>query len=218
MRRAFIAALAVGAVTAVAAAEGPMKTFRFTRDSLGKVPAGWVAAQTGKGAGSVWKVVADPTAPSKTGFALAQTAEGPNALFNLCVAEDTHFKDVEVKVAFKAIRGAKDQGGGIVWRYQDANNYYVARMNPLEDNYRLYHVVAGQRTQFGGKEGIKIPTGEWHTLTVKMVGERIECSLDGQKQIEAKDGTFPKAGKVGLWTKADAQSHFDDFQVRDLSQ
>ena len=98
------------------------------------------------------------------------------------------------------------------------NNYYLCRMNPLEDNYRVYHVVAGKRTQFGGKEGIKVPAGEWHRLSVRMVGDRIECSLDGQTQIEARDGTFTEPGKVGLWTKADAQTHFDDFQVRNLSQ
>jgi hypothetical protein len=92
----------------------------------------------------VWQVVADATAPSKSGYALAQTAESPSAMFNLCVAEGPKYKDVEASVAFKAIRGKKDQGGGIVWRYQDANNYYIARMNPLEDNYRVYKVVAGK--------------------------------------------------------------------------
>jgi hypothetical protein len=149
---------------------------------------------------------------------LAQTAAGPSLLFNLCVQQDGDYKDVELRVAFKAIKGDKDQGGGFVWRYQDANNYYVARMNPLEDNYRLYHVVAGKRTQLETKEELKVPTGTWHTLLVKMVGDRIECYLDDKKQLEAKDATITKAGKVGLWTKADAQTHFDGFQVRDLSR
>src|SRR5207302_1157896 len=90
----------------------------FSKDDLGKVPAGWVVAKTGKGEGSVWKVVADETAPSKAGHALAQTAEGPNALFNICVLKEKQFKDVEISVSFKAVRGQKDQGGGIVWRYQ----------------------------------------------------------------------------------------------------
>jgi hypothetical protein len=115
--------LNVLAVVVLAAAEGDAPRFRFGKDDVGKVPAGWKADKTGKGAGSVWKVVADDTVPSKGGYALAQTAKGPNALFNLCVAEETRLRDVELSVAFKAVAGELDQGGGLVWRYQDANNY-----------------------------------------------------------------------------------------------
>jgi len=132
--------------------------------------------------------------------------------------QNGNYKDVELRVAFKAVKGDKDQGGGFVWRYQDANNYYVARFNPLEDNYRLYHVVAGKRTQLVTKEEIKIPTGTWHTLAIKHVGDKIECSFDGKKQIEATDTTIQKPGKVGLWTKADAQTYFDNFQAIDLGK
>ncbi len=205
--------LAVVAVLGVLITSADDKTFRFSKDDLGKVPSGWTAEKTGKGEGSVWKVTADDTAPSKTGYVLAQTAVGPGGLFNLCIINDSNFKDVEASVSFKAVKGDSDQGGGIVWRYQDANNYYVARMNPLEDNYRLYHVIAGKRVQFAGKEGIKIPAGEWHTLKIEMKGDEIECYLDGKKELEARDNTITKSGKVGLWTKADAQSYFDDFKV-----
>jgi hypothetical protein len=194
-------------------AEERATLMKFNKDDAGKVPAGWTADKTGKGEGSVWKVVEDQSGPSKTGFVLAQTAESPGAMFNLCVAEKPMLKDVEVSVAFKAVKGEKDQGGGIVWRYQDANNYYVARMNPLEDNYRLYHVVNGKRTQIAGKEGIKVPSGEWHTLKIEMKGDEIECYLDGKKELEFKDSTITKEGKVGLWSKADAQTHFDQFTV-----
>jgi hypothetical protein len=203
------------AVVALTAAEGEAPRFRFGKDDVGKVPAGWQAARTGKGEGSVWKVVADDTAPSKSGYALAQTAKGPNALFNLCVAEDTRFRDVELSVAFKAVAGRLDQGGGLVWRYQDADNYYVARMNPLEDNYRVYKVVAGKRIQLATQEEIKVPVGTWHTLTTKQVGKKIECLLDGKKMLEAEDDTFPQAGQIGLWTKADAQTYFDGLTVRE---
>src|SRR5262249_40686284 len=123
-------------VSLLMAADDKVRGFTFGKDDVGKVPSGWTAGKTGKGEGSVWKVVEDNTAPSKKGYALAQTAEGPSPLFNLCVAEDTKYKDLEVSVAFKAVKGKIDQGGGIVWRYQDDNNYYVARMNPLESNYR----------------------------------------------------------------------------------
>jgi hypothetical protein len=205
--------ITVLAVVALTAGEGESPRFRFGKDDVGKVPAGWKADKTGKGEGSVWKVVADGTAPSKGGYALAQTAKGPSALFNLCVAEDTRFRDVELSVAFKAVAGELDQGGGLVWRYQDANNYYLTRMNPLEDNYRLYKVVAGRRTQLATKEGLKVPANEWHRLKVTQNGDRIECFLDGKKMLEGKDDTFTKAGQVGLWTKADAQTHFDEFRA-----
>ena len=189
----------------------------FETATVGSVPKGWTATKTGEGDGSVWKVVEDKTAP-KGPKVLAQTAESPGPMFNLCVVDDTNFKDVEITVAFKANKGKKDQGGGIVWRYADANNYYIARFNPLEDNYRLYKVVAGKRIQLATKEELKAPAGEWHTLTVKMTGEQIECHLNGKKQLEAKDDTFTKAGKVGLWTKADAQTYFDDFQAKELTK
>lgn len=184
----------------------------FEAAKVGSVPKGWTVARTGTGEGSVWSVVEDRTAP-KGAKVLAQTAESPAAMFNLCLADGTGFTDVEVTVAFKAVKGEKDQGGGIVWRYRDANNYYVARFNPLEDNYRLYHVADGKRTQIGGKEELKAKAGEWHTLTVRMVGETITCSLNGKVQIEAKDKTFTKSGQVGLWTKADARTYFDDFRA-----
>jgi hypothetical protein len=191
--------------------------YSFEKDAVGKVPAGWNVGQTGEGEGSVWKVVEDETAPSKTKRALAQTADSPNSVFNLCVVDDTNFKNVAISVSFKAIKGKNDQGGGIVWRYQDADNYYIARMNPLEDNFRVYKVVDGKRTQLETKEGLKVPSGEWHTLKVKQAGQQIECWLDGKKYLEAKDDTFTKAGKVGLWTKSDAQTHFDDIVITPLN-
>jgi 3-keto-disaccharide hydrolase len=188
----------------------------FTKADLDKVPTGWKVARTGTGEGSVWKVVEDKSAPSRSGFALAQAAESPGTMFNLCVAEGTSFKDVEISISFKANAGKKDQGGGVVWRYQDANNYYIARMNPLEDNFRVYKVVNGKRSAEFQNAEVKIPAGEWHTLSAKMVGDAIECSVDGKKYLEAKDDAFTKAGKVGLWTKADARTSFDNILVKEV--
>lgn len=212
MRMALLGLLAAACVVPLRADE-KLHVFNFSRSDLGKVPAGWKAEQTGEGKGSVWKVVADDTAPSKSGLALAQLARGPGGVFNICVAEAPQFKDVDVSVSFKAIAGESDQGGGFVWRYKDANNYYVCRMNPLEDNYRVYKVVAGKRTQLGAKEGVKVPVGEWHKLKVTVHGNKMEGYLDGKKLWEITDDTFKEPGKVGLWTKADAQSHFDEFRA-----
>lgn len=213
MKWTTLVALAVLTGTALAANEDKEKAFKFKKDDLGKVPAGWKVEKTGKGVGSDWKVVKDDTAPSKSGVALAQTAKSPGGVFNICVVQDTHYKDVDLSVSFKAIAGESDQGGGFVWRYLDHNNYYICRMNPLEDNFRVYKVVAGKRTQLGGKEGVKVKTGEWHKLKVEVKGAKMEGYLDGEKMWEITDETYKDAGQVGLWSKADAQSHFDEFKV-----
>ncbi len=195
------------------AADSAPRTVTFAKDAVDKLPAGWNAAQTGEGEGSLWKVLADDSAPSKSGFALAQTAAGPSRLFNLCVLDDTHYQNLELSVQFKAVHGETDQGGGVAWRYQDENNYYVCRYNPLEENFRVYKVENGKRTQLQTKESVKFPAGTWHTLSVSQVDDHIECSLDGEKYLDVTDGTFKEAGKVGLWTKADAATNFDQFTV-----
>jgi len=180
---------------------------------IGELPEGWVAAKTGEGPGSVWKVLEDATAPHGTKV-LAQTSDqGPNRVFNLCIANKSNFSDLDLVVAFKAVQGKLDQGGGLVWRYKDVNNYYIARMNPLENNYRLYKVVAGKRIQLGTVD-IKIPSKTWHTLRVLHNADRIQCFLDGKLYFDVKDDTFPNAGKIGLWTKADAQTYFADLQAK----
>jgi hypothetical protein len=198
-------------------AEGA-RTLAFTKADLGKTPDGWKVPSAGKTAAGEWKVQADATAPSKDGHVLTQTGSSDKTAFNLCVAESPSLADGEVSVSFKALEGKVDQGGGIVWRYQDAKNYYIARMNPLEDNFRLYRVVDGVRKQLDTKEGLSVNAGQWHTLSIRMEGDRIECSLDGKKLLAAKDDTFKKKGLVGLWTKADARTSFCQFQVKSLSR
>jgi len=214
MRRVHVIAAVLVVGLSLAVAEDKPKPLTFGKGDSGKVPAGWTSAKTGTGEGSVWKVVEDASSPSKTGYALAQTAEGPGPLYNICVADSTSFKDGEITVSLKPLKGKIDQGGGIVWRYQDNNNYYIARYNPLEENFRVYKVIEGKRTQLATKEEIKGDAGNWHTLSIRMVGENIECSLDGKKYLEAKDGAITKGGKVGLWTKADAQTNFDNLQIQ----
>lgn len=205
--------VAIGMMCALAFAEAAIR-HDFEKAAVGTVPAGWTVARTGTGTGSVWKVADDDTAP-KGAKVLAQTAEGPTGLFNLCVVDDSRLTDVAVSVAFKAVAGKIDQGGGVVWRYKDSDNYYIARFNPLESNYRLYKVVAGKRQQLATREKLDLPAGKWHTLAVTMKGDRIECRLDGKLHLEATDDTFAAAGKVGLWTKADAQTYFDDFVAKE---
>jgi hypothetical protein len=153
-----------------------------------------------------WAVVT-----SDSGKALAQSARNPNSVFNVVLAGDTNAREVDLSVRMKAIAGEYDQGGGLVWRVRDVKNYYLARYNPLEDNYRAYKVVNGKRTLLQNADIAH--TAGWHTLRVTMTGDHIQCSYDGKKYLDVKDATFPEAGKIGLWSKADAQSQFDDLSL-----
>ncbi len=211
MNRTIAVVLCVG-VSALAVAGEKPKELTFAKADAGKPPKGWTVTKTGTGEGSVWAVTADDSAPAKTGYALAQMAAGPSPLYNLCVVDDSSFKDGEVSVQVKAVKGKIDQGGGLVWRYVDANNYYICRYNPLEANFRLYTVRGGKRVQLATKEEVEVEPGKWFTVSVTHTGKAIECSLNGKKLLEAADETFPYAGKVGVWTKADAVSHFDQFR------
>jgi hypothetical protein len=208
MRRATAVVIALGAflLGADAPAEDS-KSLSFKDAELGELPKGWTAAKTGKGEGSVWKVVVDEDSPDG-GRAIAQvSADGPRPLFNLCVADRPKLADVDLTLSFKAVAGKIDQGGGPVWRYRDANNYYICRMNPLENNFRVYKVVSGKREQLGTAD-VEASAGKWHTIRVVQKGEQIECYLNGKLLLEAKDDTFRDAGQIGLWTKADAETRF----------
>ena len=140
---------------------------------------------------------------------LAQTAKNADAVFNVIVRTDVLFSDIDCTVRLKANRGVVDQGGGIVWRLKDARTYYLARFNPLEDSFRVYKVLDGKRTQLAST---KVPGDlEWHTLRIIMKGSQIRCTLDQQHPLEVEDSAIRSFGRVGLWTKSDAQSDFDDF-------
>lgn len=188
----------------------------FETMTIGDVPTSWTISRTGQGDGSDWRIHVDPTAPAGS-HVVAQRAASPHRIFNLCVSDAARLLDVEVSVAFKAVQGQIDQGGGVVWRYQDENNYYIARFNPLEDNLRCYKVVDGKRIQLVSQEGLSAPSGEWHTLTIQMRGDSIVCRLNDHQPLEVKDSTLNTAGQVGLWTKADAQTYFDRIRVKKLT-
>jgi hypothetical protein len=157
-----------------------------------------------------WKVVAADDAPSRPNV-LAQLARSSGSTFNISLAGDTNYKDVDISVSMKSVSGNTDQGGGLVWRAKDARNYYIARYNPLEDNYRVYKVEDGRRVELQSAN-VRRSAG-WHMLRITMVGDHIECYYDSRKYLDVKDSTFPGSGKIGLWTKADAQTHFDNLAV-----
>jgi DNA-binding beta-propeller fold protein YncE len=192
------------AVPSLAVADtGPTRTWTFEDETPGAIAQGFTA---GKGE---WKVVA-----SAEGKALAQLAESPDADFNVALIDGTNARDVDLSVRVQAIAGVNDQGGGLVWRARDARNYYVARYNHLEDNFRVDKVVDGVRSAAFQNAKVKHHDG-WTVVRVTMTGDHIEGYLDGVKFLDATDATFPEAGRVGLWSKADARSRFDDLTLAD---
>jgi hypothetical protein len=193
--------VAIALISGAASPDEPGKqTWDFESDEAGKIAKGF-SNEVGR-----WIVVQDGK-----NRVLAQRAASDDDIFNVALIEGTSQKDLDLSVKVKAVAGKNDQGGGMVWRAKDAKNYYIARYNPLEDNFRVYKVVAGRRTMF---ENAKVPGDmEWHTLRITMVGPKITCYFDGKKSLEAEDSTFPEAGRIGLWSKADAQSYFDDLTL-----
>jgi len=185
------------------------ESWNFQDATVGELPPGWTATKTGEGPGSVWKVLEDETAPAG-GKVLAQTsAAGPDALFNLCLNSGSKFGDVDLKLSLKAVAGKLDQGGGPVWRCRDKDNYYIARLNPLEGDFRLFHVIQGKRSILGKPVKVSEAAGTWHTIRIVHVGEHITCYLNDKKLIELDDDALREPGMIGLWTKADAVTSFD---------
>jgi hypothetical protein len=183
--------------------------FTFENYIAGKLPSGWTEYYTGNGKPGLWKIVDD-----NGNKVIMQTSDNYRGYhFNLVVNNELEYKDVEISVRFKAVKGDEDQGGGPVWRFSDAGNYYIARANPLENNFRLYKVVNGRRIQLKSAE-FEINTGEWYTLKIVMINNVIECYFNGELKLKTKDNTFEKAGKIGLWTKADAVTMFDDLTLK----
>ena len=180
-------------------------TVNFEETETGQIPSGWLAGVTGKGTPK-WSVVKDDSAPSKPN-ALKQSGEGT---YPWCVKKDVSLKDGFVEVKFKPLSGEADRAGGVVWRWQDGDNYYIARANALEDNVRIYHFKDGKRTQFKTAD-IKVAANQWHTLRVEFEGNHFRVIFDGKQLYDAEDSTIAKAGPVGLWTKADSVTLFDDF-------
>jgi hypothetical protein len=185
----------------------------FESTEIGVAPEGWTATLTGSG-NPKWTVESDDTAPSKSRV-LKQSGR---ATFPLILKNDTSIKDDFVEVKFKAIAGSQDRAAGIVWRAKDANNYYVTRANALEDNVVLYKTVNGARSPLdivgrSGGYGVNIPVASntWHSLRVDFKASRFSVSFNGKQLFEVEDSTFTDAGMVGLWTKADSVTLFDEM-------
>ena len=209
--------LVVALFSATPIVHGETRRIDFSGDTIGQPPAGFEFGRTAKaGAAGEWVVQAE--GPDR--YLVQTDADPTRARFPVAVVTDITAADVDLSVRFKAVSGRIDQAAGLVWRYRDEDNYYVVRANALEDNVVLYKVEKGIRADLPVKgEGrtygrkAEVAAGRWSTLRVVARGSRHEVYLNGARLFEVEDTTFTRAGKVGLWTKADSVTQFDDLTV-----
>jgi hypothetical protein len=205
------------ALLATVALDTASRTIDFTTDIEGRPPSGFTFGLTARvGAPGSWVVQSE----GRNRF-LAQTgADATRSRFPVAVVSDTASADVDLSVRFRPVSGRVDQAAGLVWRYQDEDNYYLVRANALEDNVVAYKIERGRRTDLPVKgagrtygKPADVASGQWSTLRVVATGPRFEVWLDGSKLYEVEDTTFTAAGRVGVWTKADSVTHFDDLTI-----
>jgi len=197
------------------------QTFNFDSDAAGSLPSGWTVAMTHAGGAPKWEVLSDDTAPSQPNVLAQTSTDRTGGRFPLAIYEKANLTNGALTVKFKPVSGTGDQAAGMVWRYKDPDNYYIVRANALENNVVLYKVENGKRISLAPRGtptktyGVKhpVPSGAWSTLSVSFQGNLFTVSFNGHKLFEVEDSTFSEGGKVGLWTKADSVTHFDNFQA-----
>jgi hypothetical protein len=187
-------------------------TITFDQDKPGASPSGWRTGVTGRGSPK-WSVEADSTAPSPPHV----LKQGGSGTFPWCVKDDAALADGYVEVKFKPLSGNEDQAGGLVWRFKDGNNYYVARANALEGNVSLYYTQNGRRITIKYVDA-PVPRNTWHTLRAEFSGKNMRVILNGKPYIEVSDDHIVGSGAVGVWTKADSITLFDDFRYGTASR
>jgi hypothetical protein len=196
----------------VAAPQSSSTTWNFDAAPAGQAPVGFHFARTGPGNVGRWVVRTVDDAPSQFKVLAQEDTDRTGGRFPIAVADSPVYQDLSLSVRCKAVSGRVDQACGIVWRYRDENHYYIARANALEDNVRLYYVERGRRREIKGWNG-RVSAGVWHELRADMRGDRIEVYFNGSRVIEARDSRFASSGRVGVWTKADSHTLFDDLTV-----
>lgn len=196
----------------------------FEEMDVGLQPTGFSTALTGDGGPANWVVEPRDASSGEANVLVQRSNEKINYRFPLCVYEDFVAKNVELTVRFRPMFGQIDQAAGMVWRYRDTNNYYVARANALEDNVVLYKMEDGKRSDlrptgsglFAYGKTAAVPMDQWSTLRVVVIGEKFSVYLNDEHLFDVEDETFPEGGRVGLWTKADSVTSFDDFTITAL--
>jgi hypothetical protein len=217
MQRMTLAALlALRGLGGVAMADAP-RTWDFQRDAVGAPPAGFSFGRTGEGREGRWVVLQDSTAPSGDHVLVQTDQDETDDRFPVAVADAPSLKDLRLEVRCKPVSGKTDEACGLVFRYRDPDNYYVARANALEDNVNLYRVVNGRRREVKGWSG-KVAPKVWHTLAIEARGDHLQVFWEGKLVVDARDDTFRDAGRVGVWTKADSVTSFDALTATPLPE
>jgi hypothetical protein len=211
--------LLLGGVVA-SAQTPPRRVIDFESDKVGQAPAGFTFALTGSGRPGAWTIRTDEASAERRNVLAQMDADSTSYRFPLAVWNDVSAADVDLSVRFRPVSGRVDQAAGLVWRYRDADNYYIVRANALEGNVVLYKVEKGKRTDLPLKgtgrtygKKVAVPKNTWSQLGVTVRGSLHTVSLNGQGLYEVEDTTFTTPGKVGLWTKADSVTYFDDFTI-----
>lgn len=203
LTRIVVGLMIVGLTAAAFATQA--ETVGFDRDPAGGMPAGWTCGSTDGGAPR-WEVEAEKDAPSAPNV-LVQSGSGS---YPWCVKEGTSLANGIVEVKFKPLAGVDDQAGGVVWRWKDSDTYYVARADALDDEITLSY-VEGAQMRIVKSARAPMSANTWHKLRVEFDGTRIRVMLDGTSYLEVDNSRIRGAGAVGIWTKADSVTAFDDF-------
>lgn len=190
------------------------KVINFDTCPLGQIPPGWTVAMTSPGPAPHWQILKDETAPTQP-YVLAQTSHEAHdgSRCPLAIFDGMSVRNADVSVRMKPVSGREERAGGVVWRYRDANNYYVVRANSLLNTVALFKVENGHVRQLSALVPHDIPVNTWSILKVSVRGDKFQVYVNHRRVLEGQDATFRGAGKVGLWTMADAVTYFDDFRV-----
>ena len=190
----------------------------FDKATPGMMPPGW-SCMTNQGVPAKWEILKDTTAPSPP-YVFAQISNQADTFrFPLAIMDKPVLQNGEISVRLKPVAGKEDQAGGLVWRFRDPNDYYVARINALENNIGIYHVEGGRWKPLrprGAADGCirhAVPSNTWSILKVVFKGPVFSVYFDHRRVFQVEDHSYQGAGKVGLWTKADSVTYFDDFRV-----
>jgi hypothetical protein len=188
------------------------RVINFDSGPVGRTPTEWFAV-TSHGSTPHWEIRRDGSAATQP-YVLAQVSTDPGIdRLTLAILKNTTMRDGDVSVRVKPVSGREVQGGGLVWRYRDENNYYLVRASALEKNVAVYKVQDGRRTQIFGGVRHDIPPNQWSILKVSLRGNRFQVYVDHRRILQGYDNTFTGAGQVGLCTVADTVAYFDDFRV-----
>jgi hypothetical protein len=189
------------------------KVVNFDGFKLGQVPPGWTVLKSANGGTAGWEIRKDHTAPTQPYVFAQVSGDAKETKTPLAILDDPNTRDADISVRIKLISGREGLAGGVVWRYHDENNYYLARANANDNTVSVFRVENGRRIPILAGVRHPIPANSWSILKVSARGPRFQVFIDHRRVLDGQDRTFAAPGRVGLWTLADSTIYFDDFRV-----